>query len=123
MTSEAWIVSSGRVLASALVADTRRERRRGLLGRDVFEGALVLPRCRWIHTVGMQFPIDAAFLDEKGCVIKVTDVDTFRLCPPVPRARTVIEARRGCFDRWNLHLGDVVEIRSTADPLGAQGAE
>ena len=42
MTS-AWLVSDGRVLASAEVAATRAERRRGLLGRDGLDGARAAP--------------------------------------------------------------------------------
>lgn len=119
MASDAWIVSSGRVLASAQVATTRRERRRGLLGRQGFDGALVLPRCRWIHTMGMRFALDVAFLDGENRVIKVTDVGRFRFSPPVGGARTVIEAERGAFTRWGLHLDDVIEIRQASEPTGA----
>jgi len=116
MASDAWIVSSGRVLASAQVATTRRERRRGLLGRQGCDGALVLPRCRWVHTVGMRFALDVAFLDGENRVVKVADVGRFRLCAPVGGARTVIEAERGAFARWGVRLNDVIEIRPVTDP-------
>ena len=44
----AWLVREGDVLATAEVAETRRARRRGLLGRRDFEGALVLrPWSSW----------------------------------------------------------------------------
>ena len=33
--------------------------------------ALLLPRCRSIHTFGMRFPIDVAFADEAGTVLRV----------------------------------------------------
>jgi uncharacterized membrane protein (UPF0127 family) len=117
MASDAWIVSSGRVLASAQVATTRRERRRGLLGRKGCDGAMVLPRCRWVHTVGMRFALDVAFLDGENRVIKVTDVGRFRLCAPVGGARTVIEAERGAFARWGVRLNDVIEIRPVTDSM------
>ncbi|MFM7872596.1 MAG: DUF192 domain-containing protein [Actinomycetota bacterium] len=117
MASDAWIVSSGRVLASAQVATSRRERRRGLLGQQGCDGALILPRCRWVHTVGMRFALDVAFLDGENRVIKVADVGRFRLCAPVGGARTVIEAERGAFARWGLRLDDVIEIRSVTDPM------
>ena len=64
----AWLVSEARVFASAEVADSRSARRRGLLGRDGLDGALVIQRCRWIHTLGMRFPIDVAYLDHDGAV-------------------------------------------------------
>ena len=59
----AWLLRDGDVLASLEVAATRSARRRGLLGRDHLEGALLLERTRSVHTLGMRFPIDVAFLD------------------------------------------------------------
>ncbi len=108
----AWLVTEeGRVLASAEVASDRRSRRRGLLGRETFEGALVIPRCRWIHTIGMRFPLDVAFLDPDGVVVKTMHVHRHRIGVPVQRASTVIEAAEGAFGRWGLHVGDVIEVR------------
>ena len=62
----AWLVSDARVLASAELAGSRAARRRGLLGRDDLDGAFVIEPCRWIHTLGMRFPIDVAYLDNNG---------------------------------------------------------
>jgi uncharacterized membrane protein (UPF0127 family) len=116
----AWLVSDARVLASAELAADRSARRRGLLGRDGVEGALVIEPCRWIHTLGMRFPIDVAFLDADGVVVKCTRMGRHRIGLPVRTARTVIEAEAGAFDRWGLHVGDVVEVRHTDDePPGA----
>jgi len=106
-----WLVSDARVLASAEVADTRRARRRGLLGRDDLEGALVIEKCRWIHTIGMRFPIDVAYLDHDGIVVKTIHMNRFRLGVPVWRASWVIEAEGGAFGRWGLRVGDAVELR------------
>lgn len=44
-------------------------RLRGLLGRDCAEGVLLLAPCADIHTVGMRFPVDVAFLGEDGTVL------------------------------------------------------
>ncbi|MEY4231169.1 MAG: hypothetical protein RLZZ362_2018, partial [Actinomycetota bacterium] len=66
-------------MASAEVADGRHARRRGLLGRDHLDGALVLERCRWIHTVGMRFPLDVAYLDPDGSVIKTMRMNRNRV--------------------------------------------
>jgi uncharacterized membrane protein (UPF0127 family) len=107
-----WLVTEdARVLASADVADSGAERRRGLLGRDGLEGALVLRPCRWIHTIGMRFPIDVAYLDERGVVVKTMQMHRHRVGVPVWRARQVIEAEAGAFARWGLHVGDVIEVR------------
>jgi uncharacterized protein len=119
----AWLVSDARVLASAEIAGDRTARRRGLIGRDGVEGALVIEPCRWIHTIGMRFPIDAAYLDEDGVVVKCTRMGRFRVGLPVKGAHAVIEAEAGAFERWGLQVGDVVEVRPTDDePPDAAGA-
>lgn len=107
----AWLVSDGRVLASAEVASDRRKRNKGLLGRDGFEGALILPRCRWIHTIGMRFPLDVAYLDRDGVVVKTLHMRRRRVGIPVFRATSVIEAEAGAFSRWGLRVGDAVEVK------------
>lgn len=110
-----WLVSSGRVLASAEVAVTHRDRRNGLIGRSELDGAFVIDHCRWIHTIGVRFPIDVAYLDAEGAVLKAQTMGRFRIGAPVSHACTVIEARQGSFERWGLHVGDVVEVRSAYD--------
>ena len=56
-----WLLRDDKVLASLEVADSRSARRRGLLGRDGFEGVLLFEGTRSVHSVGMRFPIDVAF--------------------------------------------------------------
>ena len=107
-----WLVTDdARVLASAEVADSRAARRNGLLGRDHMDGALVLRPCRWVHTLGMKFPIDVAFLDDDGNVVKTMQMHAHRIGVPVWRASHVVEAEAGAFARWGLRVGDVVEVR------------
>ena len=107
-----WLVRDGDVLAAAEVADTGRARRRGLLGRDTFDGALVLRPCRNVHTARMRFPIDVAFCDPEGVVLRTVSLPPWRLSPFVHRAAFVIEAQAGAFDRWQLRAGDRVELRT-----------
>jgi hypothetical protein len=107
----AWLVSEARALASAELAQGHRAKGRGPLGRDGVEGAFVLRPCRWIHTIGMKFPLDVAYLDADGVVVKIVRMRPHRIGAPVREARTVIEAEAGAIERWGLHLGDVVEVR------------
>lgn len=111
MTSQCWLVSGGHVLASAERADDHRSRARGLLGRSGVEGALVLSKCRSVHTIGMKFAIDVAFLDANGFVLKVAHMHRNRIGMPVWKATTVVEAEAGAFERWGLKVGDQVELR------------
>ena len=107
----AWLVAGDRVIASLEVAAARRDRRWGLLGRDEFDGALLLERARWVHTVGMRFPIDVAYCDAEMRVLRVTTMAPHRVGVPVWRARSVIEAAAGAFDRWGVVPGLELEIR------------
>ena len=117
MTSDrgthAWLVAQGRVLASATVAESRAERRRGLIGEHNPEFALVLPRCQWVHSFGMRCALDVAYLNDESQVVKVQRLAPMRLPLPVRDARTVVEAKAGSFERWGLRVGDVVEVRRT----------
>lgn len=110
-TDECWLVSDGHVLASAERADTHTAKARGLLGRTGIDGALVIAHCRWVHTIGMKFDLDVAYLDEAGVVLKTVRMRPHRVGAPVWRARTVVEAEAGAFARWGLDVGDQVELR------------
>ena len=107
----AWIVRGEEVLAAAEVAVTRRQRRKGLMGRDMIEGVLVLRPCRQVHSFRMRFPIDVAFCDAAGVVLHLCTLPPRRMSRPVLRAAFAIEARAGSFGRWNLRPGDVIEIK------------
>jgi uncharacterized membrane protein (UPF0127 family) len=107
-----WLVRDGDVLAAAALADTARARRRGLLGRDTFDGALVLRPCRNVHTARMRFAIDVAFCNAEGVVLRTVSLAPWRLSPYVHRAAFAIEAESGAFDRWQLKPGDRVELRA-----------
>ena len=63
----------------ALVARTLRSRLLGLALLDEVPGdlGLLIPRCGAVHTFGMRFAIDIAFLDARGRVI-----DTLFAVPP-----------------------------------------
>ncbi|HVX16402.1 MAG TPA: DUF192 domain-containing protein [Acidimicrobiales bacterium] len=108
--SNAWLLCADRVVASLEVASTRRERRRGLLGRDGIDGALLIERCRSVHTIGMRFPIDVAFLDAGGVVVRIAALGRWRTAS-CRRARQVVEAEAGAFDRWGVRVGDTLEVR------------
>lgn len=109
----AWLVSDGRVLASADVANTPQARRRGLIGQRAVTTALVLDNCRWIHTIGVKCSLDVAYLDAEGTVIKMQRLSPWRVPLPVTKARLVVEAAAGSFERWGLQLGDIIELRYT----------
>ncbi len=106
-----WLLRQGDVLATAEVAETFAQRSRGLLGKTSYEGAMVLPRSRSVHTVGMRFAIDVAVCDKDMVVVGVTTLRPWRMSLPRRGGRSVIEAEAGAFERWGLRVGDRLELR------------
>jgi uncharacterized membrane protein (UPF0127 family) len=106
-----WLLRDDEVLASLDVARSRPERTRGLLGRDGIPGALWIEPCRSVHTVGMRFPIDVAFCDGNGVVVRLRTMRRHRVALPVLKARAVVEAEAGTFAHWNLQVGDHLEVK------------
>lgn len=106
-----WLLRDGKVLASLEVASSRTDRRRGLLGRDGIEGALLIEGTKSVHTIGMRFPIDVAHLAADGTVLRTTTMERHRLGLPVRKAAKVLEAEAGAFRHWELSEGQLLEVR------------
>ncbi|GGR28361.1 DUF192 domain-containing protein [Streptomyces roseolus] len=96
------------------IAASYRARRRGLLGRDGIAGAMLLTPANSVHTLGMRFPIDVAYLDRRLRVLAVVTMRPGRLGLPRPRARHVLEAEAGAMARWGVRAG--TRLTLTADP-------
>jgi uncharacterized membrane protein (UPF0127 family) len=106
----AQLVRDGEILTTAEVATTRAARRRGLLGRDRTDTAIVLQPCRQVHTVGMRIALDVIWCDRAGRVLRTATIPPCRVSRLVLRSRFVIEAPAGATDRWNVRPGDVVDV-------------
>jgi hypothetical protein len=109
-----WLLLDGRVLAAAEWADSTAERGKGLLGRTGYEGAMVLPRTRSVHTLGMRFALDVAFADGELTVLETVRLATWRVSVPRWRCRCIIEAEAGSFERWGLAAGAHLEFQEAA---------
>ena len=109
----AWLLRDGEVLAALEIADSRKARRKGLVGRDGIDGALLLSSARMgVHSIGMRFPLDVAFCDRQMVVRRTVCLKSLRMTRPSFRAPCVLEAEAGAFDRWGLHEGDQLEIKA-----------
>ncbi|MCA1691164.1 MAG: DUF192 domain-containing protein [Acidimicrobiales bacterium] len=106
-----WLLRDDQVLAALEIATARRDRMRGLLGRDGIDGALLLRPGKSVHSVGMRFRIDVAFCDRDLVVLRTVCLPPNRLTRPSFRGHCIIEAESGAFDRWRLRAGDRLEVR------------
>jgi uncharacterized protein len=107
-----WLLRDGEVLAGAELAEGFGDRNRGLLGRSTYDGAMILPRTRAVHSFGMRFPLDVAFVDADLVVLAMVRLPEWRMALPRHRGRSILESSAGSFDRWGLRLGDALEFRA-----------
>ncbi|CAA9517759.1 MAG: hypothetical protein AVDCRST_MAG69-2872 [uncultured Solirubrobacteraceae bacterium] len=80
-----------------LTADSRRARLLGLAGLDHLppDTALLMPRCRSVHTFGMRFALDLIWLDSAGRVLRQDRAVSPRRVRSCRRATAVVEAGAG----------------------------
>ena len=101
------------LLDNAKIADNFITRLKGLLGKLGLESGegLVIKPCNSIHTVGMKFPIDVAFIDKNDMVVHIMEnIPSGKLKPIIKKAKYVIEARAGEYKARGLEVGDVLKI-------------
>ncbi len=110
--------TKGSELATAWVAASRSQRRRGLLGTTALlpgEGLLLSP-CRSVHMVGMAYPIDVLLLDRDSRVVRaVHNLHPGRFTLPVLSARSALELPAGTVARSGTQVGDQLELRPEQD--------
>lgn len=107
-------LATGKELARTLaVADTFFARLKGLLGRGELppgEGLWIKP-CNSVHTFGMRFPIDVAFLDRDMQVVALSKtLRPNRVAPFCSRACSVLELPAGTLDAAVTVVGNRIEI-------------
>ncbi|NXY99767.1 DUF192 domain-containing protein [Streptomyces sp. BR123] len=98
------------------IAASYRARTRGLLGRDGIAGALLLTPAGSVHTFGMRFAIDVAYLDRDLRVIALTTMAPGRLGLPRLRSRHVLEAEAGAMAGWGIRAGARVSVAGPSHP-------
>lgn len=92
-----WTLVARGGRASVYRADGARARLLGLAWLDGLPAgtALLIPRCRSVHTFGMRFALDVVFLDRDGNALRVArgvPPGRFRSCR---QAASVLEAPAG----------------------------
>jgi uncharacterized membrane protein (UPF0127 family) len=106
-----WLLRDGDVVCALEMAESPTERRNGLRGRQGLDGALHLEGVRTVHTLGVGFPIDVAFLSSDLTVLRVARLKPRRMRVGGPGARSAVAARAGSLERWGVREGDQLEVR------------
>ena len=76
---------------------------------------MLIEPARSIHTIGMKFDIDVAFLDAGRTVLRVKTMKRFRVSMPVRGCRSILEAEAGAFRSWGLVPGDELDVGAGAE--------
>lgn len=116
----------GAILAANVqLADTPRSRRIGLLQHQMLEpgeGLWMYPT-QAIHTFGMRFSIDVAFLDRRLRVKRVYHrLAPFRLTSLVWGARSVLELAPGSLASTGTAVGDELQFSLREEPPACRGS-
>ena len=105
--------------ANVQLADTPRSRRVGLLKHKSLEpgeGLWIYPT-QAIHTFGMQFPIDVAFLDRSLRVKRLYhQLRPFRWTSLVWGAQSVLELASGSLEKTGTAVGDELQFSPCEGP-------
>ena len=96
-------------------------RARGACGAPGCEGALHVEGIRAVHTAGMKFPIDVAFLSIDLTVVRMTRLKPWRVAMGGRSARSVVETEAGSLERWGVRVGDQLEVREVPDDAVGDG--
>lgn len=116
----AWLIHDTRVLASANLARTRRERRRGMKDFPDASLPLVIQPCNWVHSIGMRFPVDVVYLDADDAIVDIALLKPGRVALPRRRAARVIETQPNACRHWGLAMGDVIRVREAEFPPASE---
>lgn len=107
-----WLLRDGDVLAAL------EDQRKGWQ-RSSMQGALLLRRPAWVHTLIDPAPLDVAWcgpatLPEGVAGLRVKRIKSLaahRVAPPLIGTGAVLIATMGTFERWHLRVGDCLEVR------------
>ncbi len=106
------LVVGGKVVAQCERAESTGERMKGLIGRRSLDGAIWLEPATGVHTMFMRIPIEVAFLDAHGNVLRVVRMRRWHTGISMRRARAVVESAVGSMAKFGITKGSIVTYRS-----------
>jgi uncharacterized protein len=104
-----------RIAESAEEAGSVFSRMKGLIGRTSVtfpsgSGFWINPS-EGVHTIGMRIPIDAAYLDAEGRILRLYHgLRPFRIAAVSLKTRSVLELPSGTLARTATKVGDLLEF-------------
>jgi uncharacterized protein len=107
LTKKTWLATKVRK------ADSFLTRLVGLLKRTRLgpEEAFWLTPSKAIHTIGMKFPIDVAFMDKDNIVVGIiSGLVPYRVTGVRLRGHSVLELNKGTLKKSRTEIGDQLEI-------------
>ena len=121
---------SGEPLLWAYTASTALQRLKGLFAYPPLSNAqaLILSPCSAVHTIGLRYTIDVAFLCAEGRILKAGTLKpwSMMICG---QGKHVIEMAEGSVRLLNLQVGqqldiwsDIVDVFNSVDNSGAVDA-
>ena len=92
-------------------ADSFAARSLGLMGKPSADPGLLITRCGSIHTFFMKTSIDAVFIDEDGCAVRLMPLlKPWRVVMPVLATLSVLELAPGAISKLGLRENDVLTL-------------
>ena len=100
----------GVAVAEVEIARTFATRSKGLLGRDGVRTGLILRPASSVHTFGMRFAIDVAYVARDGRVLAVATMPPQRLGLPRLRSRWILETEADRLTAWGIRPGSRLTV-------------
>jgi uncharacterized membrane protein (UPF0127 family) len=120
----------GDVVVRVEIASSGPERARGLMHRESLDAdagmVFRFPRPTsggfWMKST--LIPLDIAFYDERGIILRILQMtpcraDPCRIYAPGVSYRAALEVNRGALDRWGVRVGDRITVSGEAHPVGS----
>jgi uncharacterized protein len=116
-----WLLREGDVVCALEMAESPAERS-ALRGRSGCDGGLHVEGTRTVHTIGMRFDIDVAFLSGERVVVRVARLKPWRVAMGGRTARSAVETEAGALERWGIRVGDQLEVREVPNGAVSEGS-